>query len=615
MVQVYKKVGVTTDGYRGERAILKERVIQGLEKSSFQDSSLQLTVNSPQTIYLTNENFGEGYFILLPDATTLWANWQVTVINESNYSCKIYYYTSNLSQLNLFKEVSGKNMTTCILLDNNLNTDSAGTWTTLRTVETTNADELYKYTTDVLETIDITWNDLQQDETTIVTSLGNLLAGTSVKSIYLKVIETFETDLEHPLTLKVSIGKGSTPAQGETYDYSTDTEYVSNHFITNYDLTTAVANNNFTKDLFNEILSTTDDKQILATFTGTNLKYLTAGSLQIVVEKPKLINPTVLNNPIIQTQLPIGVILPYAFEVDYNCPAGFWPLNGKPLPNARTAVPQFVQKLETINNSLSGEKLIVTKKQWTDIVNAYGSCGKFAWDGNSLIFPRIANFIQGLTDMSQLGKLTEAGLPDITCRMYSEQGLTSNCMGSGDISRPEDVFWSASAWNSLFGKSNTVQPESIKYPYIISIYNKIQNSAELDLQEIIEDSVNKANISLDNLSDIGKAAIVNSCTPDYEHMISGGVGAGNAIPANTWIQVLKTSFVEVDGTDPYTIDVRAWVSPDNGTTKYQVGYFVSDINSNTRGTSFTFIVPAGWYFTTDFENGFSYYIYPFKGVN
>ena len=29
MVQIYKKYGVTTGGYRGERAILKERVIEG----------------------------------------------------------------------------------------------------------------------------------------------------------------------------------------------------------------------------------------------------------------------------------------------------------------------------------------------------------------------------------------------------------------------------------------------------------------------------------------------------------------------------------------------------------------------------------------------------------
>ena len=108
MVQEYKKIGVTTDGYRGERAILKERVIEGLEKSQFTDASLQLDVNSPQTIYLTNNNFAEGYYILLPNATTLWENWQVRIINDSSHDCNVYYYTSNLSQLNLFKEVGNK---------------------------------------------------------------------------------------------------------------------------------------------------------------------------------------------------------------------------------------------------------------------------------------------------------------------------------------------------------------------------------------------------------------------------------------------------------------------------------------------------------------------------
>lgn len=636
MVQIYKKYGVTTGGYRGERAILKERVIEGLTNPNFTDQALQLTADSEQTIVLTSSNMANGYYIILPDATTLWPNWRVSIINESNFACPIYYYTSGSTQLNLFKELGGANMTTCILLND---TTSEGEWTTLRTVENdTNADLLSKYTTNIFEPIEFTWNLLQQDTESdesdgglLKFSLGPILAGTSIRSIYLKTTEqfTFDADSDVDTSLNVSIGTATNPTQ----------------FISSYDLTQSVANNNFTKDYFEEILSTDVNQDIYAYFSGTNLSLLNAGILKIVIEKAKLIDPTILKNPIVQTQLPIGTIMNYLFvDADGKVPEGYWRLDGTVFPNAATAIPQFVQKLTETNNRLPGpEKLLVGSDQWHQIDNTYGSCGKFCWEGSGLRFPKINNFIQGLSDITQLGKLTEASninnphyhivgnfnwgtnngvftttWASPTANMPPSGGVTNwNGSGNGGYQSGASVVSGnqITSYQVGSGTISKVQPESIRYPYIISIYNKIQNSAELDLEEIIEDSVNKANISLNNITDAGKQIITNACVPDYDNMISGGVGSGNAIPANTYIQVLKNSFVEVDGTDPYMIDVRAWVSPDNGTTKYQVGYFVSDINNNTRGTSFTFLVPAGWYFTTNFENGFSYYIYPLKGAN
>lgn len=510
MSKVYKKYGVTTDGYRGKRSILEERVIEGLKEAIFTDHLLQLTPESTKTIYLNSNNMSVGSYIVLPNAKDLWPNWQVAIINESNITCPIYYYTSNYAQLSLFKEVTGGNMTTCILLDDST---EEGTWTTLRTVEQSSVDLLNKYTSDVFEELEVTWNELKQDQTSIQFVLGSVLAGTAVKSVYIKTTEQF-TGMT---TLNVSVG----------------TSDDADKFSAVYDLTNAVADNNFTKDEFDEILSTTNDTTLYATFTGTGLNDLTAGSVKIVVEKAKLIDPTVLKNPIVQTQIPMGVIMNYAFT---DLPEGYWRLDGGLLPNAAAAIPQFVKKLNTINNQMTGQKLIIGIDEWNQIFATYGACGKFAWQGTSLKFPAINCFIQGLSDLTQLSKLTEAGLPNHTHAPLYVGGSNNDNGDPGQyvLTDPRDYngiqtnpgYTGGVREGGIWGKSDTVTPLNIKYPYIISVYNKIQNASAINLDEIIEASVNKANIDLDNLSITGTNFLTNFVTSNI-HSLSGSTIAPN----------------------------------------------------------------------------------------
>lgn len=524
MSKVYKKYGVTTGGYRGERSILKERVIEGLEEVSFSNQILQLEPTSPQTIYLTSNNMAEGNYILLPKAADLWPNWQVAIINESSYTCKIYYYTEDYTQLNLFKEVTGQNMVTCILLDDRT---EEGTWTILRTVEQSSVDLLDRYTTTVLDPIEITWNELAQSDSDesdehvkIQVSLGTILAGTAVRSIYLKTTEQFEFEEESGLAPSISVTVG------------TDTD--ETHFLSSYTLTTAVADNNFSKDIFDEILSTNEDKEIYAYFSGAYFDLLKAGKLQIVVEKAKLIDPTILKNPIVQTQIPIGIIMNYTFP---DLPEGYWRLDGSILPNAATAIPQFVKKLNSMNNQQpSTAKLLVGIDEWNSIKATYGSCSKFAWVGSGLKFPEINCFVQGLNSMNQLGQMTQAGLPDIVAQMSNESGILENAMGSGSAGW-EQAYWHASYWNPIYGRSDTVQPDSVKYPYIISVYNKIQNASTLDLEEIIEASVNKANISLNNLDADGISYIKQISESSMGIDATRGVSlpSGTVLTNNGWV--------------------------------------------------------------------------------
>lgn len=111
-------------------------------------------------------------------------------------------------------------------------------------------------------------------------------------------------------------------------------------------------------------------------------------------------------------------------------------------------------------------------------------------------------------------------------------------------------------------------------------------------------------------SKVDASQVANLCMPDYARCVAGGL-----IGAGTWIQTPKDAQVVVWGTDPYTENYNAYVSPNSGQTQYQVGYRYDDTNSNTEGTSFCFLVPKNWYFTCNVEQGFHYRIYPLKGAN
>lgn len=496
MALKYKRIGATTDGYRGKRAILEERVIEGLNNNpAFTNDNLILDVNSARTIYFKS-NVEEGNKIILPDVFTLWNNWQITLINDSAVDIPIYYF-GELNQLNLFKTLVTGTMLTIILVDNTA-TDQQG-WTTLRTSEASIGN---RYITTVLDTLTVDYRQLLplESEDTISFPLSTVLKGTPVKSIYIKPTEMFQGDA----SLKLSIG----------------TEENNTLFYNNLDITNSISNNNFSKDIFEEILSTQEDVNIFVYFSGNNLASLEAGSINITVERIKEIDPTLLNNAIVQTQLPVGTILSYVFDGN-NPPEGFWPLNGSLIPNARAAIPQFVKKLEETDANIGTEKLIVGLQQWNDIYNANGSCGKFAWSGTDLKFPAINCFIQGLGingTLNDLAKLIPAGLPNITGKAGVQPGMSGTYRLEGAfytadknvrVDEGNSNSWSfpnlaldASRSSSIYGNSDTVQPQSIKYPYIISIYNKIQNAAYIDLLELKENSVDKANITLDNVSNI-----------------------------------------------------------------------------------------------------------------
>lgn len=530
MSQKYKKIGATTDGYRGERAVLEERVIEGFATPNFNSNKLLLTPESEQTQYLTNSNFQNGYYIVLPNATELWNNWKTTIINNSTFDVSIFYYDSNTDDpntLTLAREVTAGNMVTLILLDN---TSQQGTWTTLRTSETVSGENVDKYTTVVYDTFDIAFGQIQTEESSFSYNLSNIPLSTAVKSIYFKPTTQF-TSSENDFTLTVSIGTQTNP----------------NLFYTQMDITGAVSDTNFTKDVFERILSTSSDTQLIAKFQGSDLSALTDGNLQIVVERVKLIDPSILKNSIVSTQIPIGTIINYAFD---DVPVGYIRLDGSMLDDAASVAPQFVEFLNKVNNRLVGEKLIVAKNKYETMLTQYGSCGKFAWYGTSLRFPTIDCFVKGLGKqtqiVTQLAKITGAGLPNITGQFDSGSvwphnpsgalnftilGAGGGQDGDGWDSRTATFTFDASRSNSIYGNSKTVTPINIQYPYIISVFNRIQWTSQADYDALIAASVDKANRSLNNITNVDK--IATALGIDTSTGIS--LPSGTTLTENGWI--------------------------------------------------------------------------------
>lgn len=161
--------------------------------------------------------------------------------------------------------------------------------------------------------------------------------------------------------------------------------------------------------------------------------------------------------------------------------------------------------------------LFTTEANWQSSVSTYGVCGKFVYDStnNTVRLPKITGFTEGTTDVTALGDLIEAGLPNIKgeFRVYSNNsdpsiegwtgafGKNKKATGTykyNDASvktssfEPSYIDFDASRSSSIYGNSTTVQPQAIKVLYYIVIANLVKTNIEVDIDEIMTDLNGKA---------------------------------------------------------------------------------------------------------------------------
>lgn len=161
--------------------------------------------------------------------------------------------------------------------------------------------------------------------------------------------------------------------------------------------------------------------------------------------------------------------------------------------------------------------LFTTEANWQQSVTTYGVCGKFVCDSvnNTVRLPKITGIIEGTIDVTALGDLVEAGLPNIEGRLacYDNFEIASatgpfyalpNTAGGPTAEgggTAVDLGFDASRANSIYGRSNTVQPQTIKCYYYIVIATSTKTDIEVDIDEVATDLNGKADVDLTNVPD------------------------------------------------------------------------------------------------------------------
>ena len=197
----------------------------------------------------------------------------------------------------------------------------------------------------------------------------------------------------------------------------------------------------------------------------------------------------------------------------------------------------FIDKIADLYEASPTASYFCTETEWQASVTEYGECGKFVYDSenNTVRLPLLTGIIQA-GDVSTLGNLVEAGLPNISTNgqrfggVYSgeAQAPFSNLnsyiglIAAGSGRRFNDQDFDASRSSSIYGNSTTVQPQTIKVLYYIVVATCTKSDIEVDIDEIATDLNGKADTDLSNIS--ASQSAINTITewgmPDYDNGIS-----------------------------------------------------------------------------------------------
>lgn len=258
----------------------------------------------------------------------------------------------------------------------------------------------------------------------------------------------------------------------------------------------------------------------------------------------------------------------------------------------------------------SNPNLFITEENWQQSVTTYGVCGKFVYtEGVSLRLPKVTGFVEGTLDATALGDLVEAGLPDI----YASFAGVSNISPYGAVRKENDsvspvsgattgggvcnLIFEASKWNSTYGNSDAVQPQSIKgYLYIVLATNT-KTDVQVNIDNVVTDLNGKADKDLSNISE-NIAYIVDSYKDDDGDWFrkwsdgwveQGGyntkIGSKENVLINLLLPYVDTNYVAI--ITPTSIDLNT----SNNTTTGIVGKTTTSFYAVTDH----FSLPTSWY--------------------
>ena len=217
---------------------------------------------------------------------------------------------------------------------------------------------------------------------------------------------------------------------------------------------------------------------------------------------------------------------------------------------------QFVNHIKNLYTSNSSANYFCTENEWQTSVTTYGVCAKFVYNSinNTVRLPKITGIIEGTIDISALGTLVAAGLPNITGAidgrytpttqeafgemfpstsgafeiLSGEQYTTEEGAYLGEMMR--GFTFDASKSNPIYGNSNTVQPQTVKGFVYIVVSTSAKPDIQVDIDNIATDLNGKADTSLLNISTSGKEVIGTLSMPSNNVTVIASSETGIALP-------------------------------------------------------------------------------------
>lgn len=269
--------------------------------------------------------------------------------------------------------------------------------------------------------------------------------------------------------------------------------------------------------------------------------------------------------------------------------------------------------------------LLTTEENWqaAKTLSVFGQVGKFVFNYaedeetvESVRLPAVVN-VQGLLDLQNLGMTVEAGLPNIEGMVYYGHGYLANATGAfyrgvprelprttdGKVEKDYELLFDASRSNPIYGATDTVQEETIQYPYYIQIATgqetEVNITNEIELNNPFFFGMSQYfDVEPNNLSWLKSDGMYKpkSVYPDYYNWILENVNKG--------VEGFKGQegycFIATDSSGYYW-----WVSTESPVVGASVYRYEAGVNSMFFDGTVETLTSNGFTFTSIFE-GSSY---------
>ncbi|MBR6099069.1 hypothetical protein IKP85_04915 [bacterium] len=278
---------------------------------------------------------------------------------------------------------------------------------------------------------------------------------------------------------------------------------------------------------------------------------------------------------------------------------------------------QFVDYIKNLYLDNFEASFFATETSWQEQVSSYGVCAKFVYNEseNTVRLPKVTGLVEGTIDENALGSLMRAGLPalsgttsssgahthsrgtmNIKGRMPGEnydannkswwdrvdgafyrKNTDNSHRGNGDSDNDNcDIYFDASRnWTGstssngshthtvnvrdsygVVGRSNTVQPQTVRGFLYIVTGTSVQNNIQIDINQISADLANKVDKDFRNITWTNqmREIVANVVGNGLINQIATEDVQGIVMPDNVTIQVSENGELSTiaDPNDYYT---------------------------------------------------------------